>query len=101
EIHHHVDLAVLQQFLGGLRSNAELVRPQLCCLWADIGHRTDFKPFEQGGKSEVGSRDIAGTHDADAVGLCHLAYFHLLAVAIDRVAKRTGSVGLSCSATKY
>src|SRR5690606_13031333 len=29
------------------------------------------------------------------------AYFHFLAAAIERVAKRTASEGLSCSATKY
>src|SRR5690606_18862519 len=92
---------VLEQFVGRLRLDAEFLGPLLGGSRQDIGNGAHFEPLEQGREAQIGARDIAGTHDADAKGLGHLSYFHFLAAAMERVAKRTASEGLSCSATKY
>src|SRR5690554_7804489 len=100
QVDDHIKFAVLEQRIGCLGDHAKFLGPLLRGCGNDVGYGTHLEPLEQRRQAQIRSGDVAGTHDADAISLGH-AYFHFLAAAIERVAKRTASEGLSCSATKY
>src|SRR5690606_12076087 len=79
----------------------EFGRPSACRFGDDVGDSPHLDPFEQGGELEISRRDIAGTKDADAVGLAHFWSHRAFAAASERDAKRSRSLGLSCSITRY
>ncbi|MNL41747.1 hypothetical protein D3C87_1641700 [compost metagenome] len=72
QVHDHVDFAVLEQLVGSLRLDAEFLGALLGGGRENVGDGADLEPLEQGREAQVGTRDIAGTHDADAKGLGHV-----------------------------
>ncbi|MNL24320.1 hypothetical protein D3C87_1457480 [compost metagenome] len=71
QIDDDIELAVLEQFIGRLGGDAEFLGAQLGGFGADIRHRPHFETLEQRRQPQIGGRNIAGTHDADAIGLGH------------------------------
>ena len=79
----------------------EFVTPVGSCSKVDrIGDGSDLKPLEQGRQPQIRAGNVARPDDPDTK-ICHLSFPQKpLAEAIDRVANRASSFGLSCSMTK-
>ena len=64
----------------------------------EIGAGRDLHAAEQRRQFEVGRGDVAAADDADAAVSCSCSFpSNFFAAAMERVAKRSSSLGLSCS----
>ncbi len=101
QVDDDVDLRIGQKFVDRLGAHAIFLRAQRRGLRVDIRAGADLDAPEEGGELEIGHGDMAASDDADAEILGHggSSCQKVLMEAMERVASRDRSLGLSCSTT--
>ena len=100
EIDHQINVRRAQQSFHGFGADAELLGASRGRFGIDVSAGADLDALEQRRKAEIGGGDIAASDDADTHCASHDHYSPLpCSQAIERLAKRVASDGLSCSMT--